>query len=888
MKIAKSIDELYEEVKDYDIVLCNDAPLSLALNNRLDQTRIGIFATTPRQLAGDMAMDILGRGLMDDIEVVKRVSELTGYRLRYVHGEIENIKTMTRYTSEVRQKLGRQSKRVYDEFIEMPTLEKAMMLFDGTESHYYEGKKVAVIGEELFDILDMHFNPKPGRFTSIPLFKKDQFEIEEIRELSNDRQIAENVVSLINKDNAKDFAIVFDVGGHIADAVRSALYRNEIPFINSLNVKDLSHIRDFIEFLSLSLSFDTVRVSQVRELISAYGGYINSKFDGYLVKQYSEFCEDGRTKSILEVMCDIRDMTYSEVCGAISQRNKAAQINILLEELNLLDKRINDSDTNDMIYAVNNIPNLKHNEEIPDSEKEGVLLVDCKNSVYVDRPVVVFIGMGQEWEKDLSFLNLIDYRMKDEECDRNVDKFQILLQQGSRRLYVVNAIKNGEKTKPCNYFDLASSKLTEKFDDVCKKLIPGPWVHTEEPDDVESGEIAPSKYVSKPFSKTSYNNFVSCPREFMFSVMLGSPDNRSNVVGNILHEYAEFRITYPELASKHDIDHYSEIICDKCEGLFSPEMRAIERTNIRNSIINIDRFVKEFKLDEISKIDTNIRKNNVDDKRKGYNLFIDMEGKEFGSDITEISYTSADSSMSGIFDVILDGHIFDFKTGSPKDAKSILEGMDADEDKKREYNLEFQSLFYISMLDEIKKEGKHTFSLFYTNDNLDKNATGVDFDIRSNMRHVELVDDKEYFIRNYVAEAQVQKKTYMPLEGCKDGLVDLILGSDPNDVDAIKSSAAGYIMSMTGLTTKQSEKLSDGFVKEILKYADKEMYATEDTVFVTRKALDDFRTEVKKNRELARECYETRYPAYPLIDCNNCYFNDICTETQKIGGESDV
>ena len=31
---AKSIDELYDEVKDYDVVLCNDAPLALALNNR--------------------------------------------------------------------------------------------------------------------------------------------------------------------------------------------------------------------------------------------------------------------------------------------------------------------------------------------------------------------------------------------------------------------------------------------------------------------------------------------------------------------------------------------------------------------------------------------------------------------------------------------------------------------------------------------------------------------------------------------------------------------------------------------------------------------------------------------------------------------------------------
>ena len=887
MRLAKSIDELYEEVKDYDVVLCNDAPLSLALNNRLDQTRIGIFAITPRQLAGDMAIDILGQGMMDDIEVVKKVSESTGYRLRYVHGEIENIKTIMRYTSEVRSKLSRKSQRVYDEFIELPTLEKAMISFDSERTGYFVGKKVAVIGEEFFDNLDKNILPPPDKHDEISLFKrKDCYEIDEIRELSNDRQIAENIVSLINKDNAKDFAIVFDVGGRVADAIRSALYRKEIPFINSLNVKDLSHVRDFIEFLSLSLSFETVKVSQVRELISSYGGYISSKFDEYLVKQYSVFCEDERTKFILSTMDGIRNMTYAQVCDAVSQRKKAAQINLLLDELNLKDVSVNDADTGDIIYAVNNIPNLKHNEEIPDSEKEGVLLVDCKNSVFVDRPVVIFVGMGQEWEKDLSFLNLIDYRMKDSESDRNVSKFEVLLQQGSRRLYVVNSIKDGEKTKPCNYFDFASFKLTKEFGDVCKDLIPGPWVPALEPQIIESGEISYTDYIPKPFSKTSYGNFVSCPREFMYSVILGSPDNRSNVVGNILHEYAEFRITYPDLAKKHDIDYYSDIICDKCEGLFSPEMRSIERTNIRNSIINIDRFVNEFELDKKSKIDENITKNNVDDKRKGYNLFIDMEGMRFGSDITEITCTSADENMKGIFDVVLDGRIFDFKTGSPKEAKDIIEAMNSE--KKSEYNLEFQCMFYLSLLEEKNKEGQHVFSLFYTNDNLNKNATGADFDIKSNMRHVELIDDKEYFIKNHVAAEKVKKKTYMPLEGCKDGLVDLILNSGSRDSDTLNAMATSYIMSATGLTEKKSATLGEGFVKEICNNMDKEMFYSGDRAFVTRKALEDFRAEVKKNHELVKESYLDGFIAKPLINCNNCYFNDICTETVKIRGETDV
>ncbi|MBQ6548082.1 MAG: hypothetical protein IJL79_03965, partial [Candidatus Methanomethylophilaceae archaeon] len=80
---AKSIDELYEEVRDYDLVICNDAPLALALNNRLDKPRVGVFAITPRQLASDLSIDILGVPTLSDIEVVRRISKNLGYPMRF-------------------------------------------------------------------------------------------------------------------------------------------------------------------------------------------------------------------------------------------------------------------------------------------------------------------------------------------------------------------------------------------------------------------------------------------------------------------------------------------------------------------------------------------------------------------------------------------------------------------------------------------------------------------------------------------------------------------------------------------------------------------------------------------------------------------------------------
>jgi hypothetical protein len=78
MEAVKTIDALYEEVRDYDIVLCNDAPLTTALNNRVDKPMLGHFAVTPRQLAASMAIEVTGQPIIDDIRLVKKVADDTG------------------------------------------------------------------------------------------------------------------------------------------------------------------------------------------------------------------------------------------------------------------------------------------------------------------------------------------------------------------------------------------------------------------------------------------------------------------------------------------------------------------------------------------------------------------------------------------------------------------------------------------------------------------------------------------------------------------------------------------------------------------------------------------------------------------------------------------
>jgi len=48
---AKSLPSLYEDVREYELILVPDAPLASALNRQLDRPHLGTFATTPRRLA---------------------------------------------------------------------------------------------------------------------------------------------------------------------------------------------------------------------------------------------------------------------------------------------------------------------------------------------------------------------------------------------------------------------------------------------------------------------------------------------------------------------------------------------------------------------------------------------------------------------------------------------------------------------------------------------------------------------------------------------------------------------------------------------------------------------------------------------------------------------
>ncbi|MDR2698233.1 MAG: PD-(D/E)XK nuclease family protein, partial [Candidatus Methanoplasma sp.] len=877
MRRAKSIDELYEDVREYDIVITSDAALATALNARIDVPRVGGFAYTPRHIAGNEAVPVFGAGALSDLKVISEIANETGYGLKHIHSELDNIRNIRRFKKDVGRYLySNSSREIYDSFRGLRTAEKLMDSYVPEEREFFGGKRTAVIGIEFFDDLDKHFIPRDH--DEIDIFTDGGYEIDVIYEVGNDRQIAENVVSMIDAERADNTAIVLDTAGPIADAVRAALYRRKIPFRNTMAVKDLSQVRDYLQFLSLSLSYETLRVRHVRELFSGYGGRLDQKEDGYLLHKIKDHLRL-RSKELADVMEGVRDLTFQEVCDAVVRRSHRPQVGMLLDDMRMRDTKVTSKLVNELNYAVNNIDDLKHNEEIPDDEKKGVLLADCSRSVYVDRPFVIYLGLGPEWSKTSMGKEYID---REAEAEINMYRFSVLLQQGASRLYAVNSMRNGKESCPCPVFEqIRGNEQREEdvgavagFGDVCGKLIKGQWAAPSENEPIARGEdrIDPSERKDLRFSKSTYNNYYACPRAYMYGKMISIPDSEYTMFGSIIHEFAEFYLCYPVLA-REGIERYTEMIQREYSGLSSRQMEEIDGSRIRICMANVMRFIDSLGIRE-APLDMDYS------KREHKSRFMDMHDCTRYSSMTETRFDSRAHPLSGNFDLVIGSRIIDYKTGRASSPKDVQKRMDM---KGNPDYFEFQPMIYLSLLKD-NAPPPQRFSLVYVADNDVRSVTDDDFNINENIREVVLIPMS---MREYIRDPDSPVKaefgtTYQKIVEGWVTFVDRAFEAGTEKCGSWKDDR-GLVSSLIGALGLNDNvtnmKAVTGALKKLAAVISDEMYVeTGGIVVIPSDTVERFLLCVDEHHASASREYYSDFPASPRRDCGRCDFFKACTK----------
>ena len=890
----KSIDEIYKEAENFDLIITNDAPLATALNGRIGKPHVGGFAYTPRQLATQLSSQILGEPLMSGLEIVAAVAEETGYGFKYVHGEIENIREIRKYTSEVRKYLySGQSRKVYDSYAALPTLEKAMGGFIPEEYHIkgkaglviseniFLNRKTAIVGIELFDDLDKHFIPIKHEEIDI-IDWNGEFGMETIYEIGNDRQIAENIVDLIDAERAEDIAIVMDTEGEIADAVRSALYRRGIPFKNTMTVRDLSQVRDYLRFLGFGMQYRTVRVRHIRELFSAYGGHIWAKYDNVLLSRLPDMV--GRTLELADCLKNIRNMTFGEVCDLVVQKRHQPQIRILLEELKFTDLKITSKLVGEMTYAVNNVTDLHHNEQIPDDEKKGVLLADCHNSMFVDRSFIALLGMSEDWSKRISGKVYIDRKA---EAEKDAMRFRALLQQGSSRVYAVNVTKDGKTAKPTLLFDGINELERKKeavvsFGDLAE-IKKGSW-YSEEAEKFpfkESMTIDAAPSDGWKFSKSTYNSFSECPRAFYYGHLIQTPDSEATAFGSLLHEFAEMYICYPEIVNKKGLEYYVEKIGKTYAGLSCPMMEEIDLDRIRIGLENLTTFI-DARVPENISLDVN-----VSSRRYPNGLMIE-EGLEMTSGITEVDFSSSVNPINGKMDLVLGNRSIDFKTGRFNTGSDVVKGFDLE----RALYVEMQPLIYLALMKDKGLSEKGMFTLFHifgidgkvmNNDSVDSGAVNVR--LMETTKHDSLLLNDSPLRDDFESVAKY-KEVYKNWKS----FVTPIFASDlpPEEWVANASLNDSIMESMVLKETKGNRGVVEGALKKLLKIYDKDYWSSGNTVYIPKDSMNRFIEKLNEDYRSANIMMDTDFPPMPRKDCKNCSFVSVCTKEPIVvddGGE---
>ncbi len=872
MRKAHSINDLYGLLKDFDMALTSQAPLATALNRIADRPMVGRFSVTPRQLAKRLSLSIIGEEAWSDARIITQIAESTGLELRYVHGEVENLREIRRHTAQVERHLeGRDSELVWKNLSRLPTLERAMERFP---LDFFEGIDVGVIALDLFDELDKHVLPPPGSFTEVSPWASGSFTIPRISDMGNERLIGRHVADLIDRANMNATAIVMDTGGSMADSVRTSLYAKGLPFQSVRSMRDLPGIRDMLRFLELCLGLPTARMGDIKRLVRSVDLKdldpaslpFNIRNDARLFTVHALESQDAALIDLKERMESISAMNLSQASMSLLKGDELTMTIRLLRELGLASSPLRNDTLEDLRYGIDQLSEEMLRDE---DEKEGVVLVDCHSSAYVDRPIVFHLGLGNEWARRIQRRKHID---SEAELEKDQSRFEILLQQGEQRIYMTSKVAKGRKVIPCVYFNRAMDRPVRDFDDLTEEggFANGCWL----PDPVAmefSTQNMEEPRMPASLSPSALNQLLKCPRKYHFGRLCESPDSGPAFRGTLVHRYAEFIAHHPSYASPEGQERCLEILQRDYVSLSHKGRDRFERTALRALIRNAAEFASRYRIEEMP-----VRGG------RGNPLFTALgEKPRIGN--TEIFLEDRQILLRGLVDLMADQTLaVDHKTGAPiaastraKSIASIWGEGDPDTqplaymallrsmgEKRREISLHYNYLKPVPADRKAYDLSNHINKVTYT-------GTG-----RADM----LRGDDPWIIR-ILRQGPKDFAPFLEEVGEKefcDHLVsirawELPLDEEPEALD-------NFILFLKGKSRKKAvgKKV---FTKALEKLRD-EVPHTKDTVLITSETMEKFLGKVTECHSKIKMYKISGFPAEPRKEnyCSKCEFLDICME----------
>lgn len=663
---ARSIDELYDAVGEVDVVVTHDAPLSLALNRRIDQAHLGRFAATPRMLAsGEFRPDDKRQLFLEVIDQTDLGWKHAEYLIEHAlgcweeTGQRDAILEYDRYdTSAMRT--------VLEILAETPNTHQ-----DVAEFALDEDLDVAVIGYDHFNELDRRI--LPSSFETEPMLTGATFDFPDIRLFDSKTAIVDALVDIVTPEVADQVGIVMDANSPYPALLESAFEANEIPYHGGPDVADQPGIRMFVQALRHGVAGRTPLMADITPLLHFCN--INPPVrDGY---KRLDKVDDASLDPVRELLADVSNRTFSDVASHLESIADTAldRVRDELDAVGIADRRVTSSLVDSFAFYVQSF-------DLPDDrDDEGVLLAHPGSAAYVDRGTVFYLGLDQGWAPDVPDRPWIDAAEKDQQY---LEQFKVLLQNGIRQHYFAIDTDAGHSVSPCLYFhDLFDGDI-DGFEDLPSRHQPYTPIGRDTGFDHDPVAVDPG--CIETISQSSLQTFVNCPRDHFFDRLVDGPDRDFLTKGLLFHDFAEFAVANPKAVERQDIGAFVDVMVEELSPFIDPVDVSTLRTECTVGIETILRFLREDR--PIERVYASYERTDAT------NVFADRFDVSIDSSITELRFDNEDLRAHGKVDLVhAPTTLVDYKTSSRSSPRSVVSqsAIDPVADEP-----DFQALMYLA------------------------------------------------------------------------------------------------------------------------------------------------------------------------------------------------
>jgi len=309
---AKSVETLYREVSDYDVVLTPDAPLASAINRRVDVPQFGTFATTPRRLAAGR------REQAEDRTAFLEVIDSTDHDWKSVSYAIGNVLQCWEHQGNAESILE------YDSYVDDATSDVVEVMADLRSTskllteYTVDAPSLAVVGEQQLTTLERSI--LPDEYDNVDLFTTDAFDYSSFNIFDSSADIIDVILDTVSVDTAHNVAVVLDGNSRYSSLIEAAFDAAGIPYYGGPGFIDDPHHRAFLNLCRTGFRGVETTVGDVKPVLTQMG--IDVPIDHDNKRLYE--ADISETAWIRDFCQSITARTFAEALEAYESQTEAS------------------------------------------------------------------------------------------------------------------------------------------------------------------------------------------------------------------------------------------------------------------------------------------------------------------------------------------------------------------------------------------------------------------------------------------------------------------------------------------------------------------------------------------------------------------------------------